>query len=259
MTLSALLGQYGTTTTVNGFTKDGAFLVGSTRDESLTQGTFVTTWYQSTVTGDLEVFTPDDDGNPDAEFTGWLSKHPIGLQPIAGRTSPDGLVTIDIVLERGGSSGDSWAPDTTWRVLARWKDRVRFLKRFTNATRCEIEWLPSSRAVLIWTESSGYTMGVRGASLPTQDRTVDLWPIDLPVINVAGADPKKTEGVIKKLPDGPRYVPSTAVKKRPATVVYFAPGQEPRARLLLPYLPGATLAPLDWVAPYDVVVALGGT
>ena len=258
MTLSVVLGQYGSVDTVDGFTTDGAWLVGSTRSSNLLEGQSSTSWYQSTVTGVLTEFEDQEDGSASPAFAAWRTTHPLGEQPLDGRTSPDGLVTIDVVLERAGVTGEGWSADATWRVLAKSKDRTRFLMNFSNTSRCEISWAPNSRAVLVRTHSTGTTWGIRGASLPTENDSVHLWPLDVPVINVAGLSPKTTAGMIKKLPPGPRYVPSIAVKKREATVVYFAPGQEPRARLMLPHLPGATLKAMDWQAPYDVVVALGG-
>ncbi|MFO0594693.1 MAG: hypothetical protein U0228_05300 [Myxococcaceae bacterium] len=238
---------------VEGITSDGKFAVGTT----LTNGVYGSGdkeyWYEA-IGGRRTTFSEDEK----AKFDAWKQKVKL-VPPVESRTSPDGKSTIDVVLSpQSSSSDDAW--DNTSEVTVYCRTGKKKLELFKTSSSFDVSWTPDSRGLLVITHEPTLDHGPRGSVFAATNVQLFTWVPGAPSVNVLAPTRKLAIASVKDQFEGTdvNVTYGAAVKKRKATVVYFRKDQEAFAKKFAPKFAGATLEPLTWDSPFDVVVALGG-
>lgn len=209
--------------------------------------------YLCTGKGDFEP------GHGSADFARWLAAHP--LKPLlVSRTSPDKKREADVEPETGAGT---WGDDTFysdsafgWSLVVRHDkttDQVGFTSTGDNVS---VAWTPDGKHT-IWVVSRKGRM-VRD---PGSD-TVIIGTDGSPSVAVLAPREKlaPAKGVAEKLVKAGFEIGSVApmMKPRDKSVVFGAKNQLDLAKKVAAAVPGgATVEPLTWHTPFDVVVALG--
>ena len=122
-----------------------------------------------------------------------------------------------------------------------------------------VSWSPDGKHTA-WNIVHSYpTYYIRGTNVGGDETHVLIASEDSIALSVAAPTReagKAAAAILKKASFDDAAI-SIALKKRDATVIYFAKEQRETAEKIVPLFPGSTIAPMDWVAPFDVVVALG--
>ncbi|MFT3709995.1 MAG: hypothetical protein QM817_20375 [Archangium sp.] len=245
---------------VEGLTPDGKFLVGQTNESSYYDER-ITLWYEQ-IGGERTTF---DQSIPEekAEFEKWRKAIKKPLVPlVAGRTSPDGKTTIDVVMNPRAappSKDGEWLNASEVTIVAR--TGTRKLELFSTSASFSVAWTPDSRGLIITTRTPTVDQGPRGSVTPTIDESLSSWVPSAPSINCVAPTRKLALAASPKFAEfsnvdlNVRY--GVARKQRDRTVIYARKEQEPLAKKLAPKF-AATVEPLTWDSPFDLVVALGG-
>lgn len=197
----------------------------------------------------------------------WEAKHP-STKASPSRESPDGKGEATVTVSPGASgdgtwAGNTWTPASESRVeLGVLRDGKKTVSSvFTGSIHTlDVYWSPDKRRVA-WVIRPSAWSGMDGST----SVEVEVGSAGLPRIQLL-ADASILVAafpVARKALDAAGFVVTgqgKAVKARPASVVYFARGQDALAKSVALALPGgATTEKLSWKANAEVVVALGSS
>jgi hypothetical protein len=250
--LAAQLTLGASTDTLEGVTSDGKFIVGATSDWNGFEES--NSWWYEPVGGDRTSFSEEEK----AAFEAWRAKVKV-VPVVAGRTSPDGKTTIDVVMKpKAAAKADEWINTSEVTVIARTGERK--LELFQTSSSFDVAWTADARALIITLREPTLDHGPRGSVIPSTNVQIMSWVPTAPSVNVLGPTRKLAmERITDQFAGTPvnlRF--GAAVKRRARTVLYCRKDQEAFAKKIASKFTGSTIEPLTWDSPFDLVVALGG-
>ena len=252
--ISALTAGYENNIEVMGFSKDGRYLVYSSLAEDHDDW-FNQVTAKDLLTGQVQTFR-------DGKEAGFLKAHPL-VDAIAGRTSPDGKATAEVVAEemKGGGvwSTDRWrlGRESAWHLSVARDGRTTKVAELSPGNYLDVYWSPDGKftAWVAVTNSRGMRdPGFQEIVVGTDGRPSIALVMDKD--NVKAGLLKLAQTVTKA---GFAVVSSgSASKPREKSVVFAAEGLEEQAKALAAVVPGgATVEKLTWKAAARLVVYAG--
>ncbi len=248
-----------------GFTADSKFAVitESTRDFVTSgedpEGTQVNrvVWKVSALgEGDSIEFTEEK------EFDAWLEKHPIdGGKP--SRTSPDGKAKAEVTFDPNVGAGTwtetYWFSNANWTLAITRGGKTRAVEHCSGATSIEVVWSPNGKHTAWILNHYHPSFNIRGFESGGTETNILIASEESLAISVAAPTRERGKAAAKLLKKASYddAAISIALKKREETVIYFAREQKETAQEMVKLFPGSSIEPMTWVAPFDVVVALG--
>lgn len=217
-----------------------------------------------------------------AAWQAWLSAHPVRCAP--GKRSPDGKVAVDVKLQGKEASG-SWGKGG-YRFAG---DPEREMAAEGATTTVLLQLILDGKPLLsdTWSVSAGVGSGLSGDvrtcwspdsrwlawllhQAPPMMREfakneLRLEQLTRPRIQLVAHKDLRPQAEARVLPllekAGYRVATSkdaSQAEPRPATVLYATPAYAATAKAMVAAIPGgATVAPMDWKAAFDIVVAVG--
>ena len=205
-------------------------------------------------------------GQCDPVDDAWTAAHPT-TPASPSRTSEDGKAEASVTVHApggGGSwSGNVWTPSAQATVdldvvregkttsSAVWSGTIHSLDVYWSPDRKRVAWLIRPSSWMGMDSSFEVAIELGSAGLPRIQLLADK-----SILKTALPQARKALDAAGFLITGS----GLALKARPASVVYFAVGQDALAKTVAAAVPGgATIEKLSWKASAEVVVALGSS